>query len=285
MKDLDRNEVYDLRGAREEQLVELIEWLGKQQGSWVGYPVVNLQRADYIRCCSGWWCHGTEEEPTIHISTLFEEDFVLPEKWCIRGCEEFKNWVLGYKNNKANIAGGDEYLYYYTTDPNYLDWDWRDGWYGRTEITFEQFEKYVLNKKEIMEKPKLTITRQALSEIFSHVCPTWQDNIKTILDGGLFNDEFEVPQNLIDRAYNEADGKQIEWLKKYFPQPQPEKMKLIGSFDMYRGLLDTNEVKVSEYNTSDFNLVYSTPNFDIIEEVTIEGDKQLYIGKYNEGRI
>lgn len=143
MKDLDKNEVYGLRGATSEQLEELLDWLRARQQSWYNTQIWQLVSDRYIRY-DGRWVRGSVDTmvPTTHISTLFEDEFVLPEK-----------------------------------------------------------------------------------------------------------------------------------------------MEIRGHYSMSTGVHNYGRIKVDSNNTSTWNLIYSTPDFDIIEEVDVKGNKQLYSGKYNEGRI
>jgi len=74
------------------------------------------------------------------------DDFVLPEKWCIKQSthKEVCDWFNKNGTMVANITGNWTYLNY----PNI------SGYYsdkikpGYTEITFEQFKKYVLKEKD-----------------------------------------------------------------------------------------------------------------------------------------
>ncbi len=80
-----------------------------------------------------------------------ENDFVLPEKWCIQDITKpsvLENWLncLGKNKHFWNFRSGS-YYHFHGVDP--IDCYGRifDGY---TEISFEQFQKYVLN-----EKPKI----------------------------------------------------------------------------------------------------------------------------------
>lgn len=72
----------------------------------------------------------------------------IPEdRWCIKGCVELEEW--GRNNSGVNCAFSFPY-YYYTFDPNLLLWSYSEEEYnvqGYTKITFEEFEKYILNKQ------------------------------------------------------------------------------------------------------------------------------------------
>lgn len=75
-----------------------------------------------------------------------EEDFILPEKWYIVINKDNIDFCKSLKNRELNFNEGYDYVlggYYHTTggiSPN-----------GRTEISFENFKKYVL-KIDLEEK-------------------------------------------------------------------------------------------------------------------------------------
>jgi hypothetical protein len=70
------------------------------------------------------------------------DDFVLPEKWCIKDIPEVKEYFEEY-NNGNYTCNGSAYLHF----PRIKDCCYFKGIVlGYTEITFEQFKKYVLNE-------------------------------------------------------------------------------------------------------------------------------------------
>lgn len=85
--------------------------------------------------------------PTILLSDFLEEEFVLPEKWCIEVTDENRDILNNYRINIKK----------YSITPITYKYMYKDGsgdsftlFYAK-EITFEQFKKYVL-KQETMEK-------------------------------------------------------------------------------------------------------------------------------------
>lgn len=71
----------------------------------------------------------------------------IPKKWYIKGCVELEEW--GRKQKEVNCAFSFPYNYH-THDYNLLIWDYSEyleDVVGYTEITFEEFEKYILNKQ------------------------------------------------------------------------------------------------------------------------------------------
>jgi hypothetical protein len=82
------------------------------------------------------------------------DDFVLPDKWCIRDIPEVKDYFEKY--NKGNYTcRNTAYLHYPRIDRACYHKTIQEGY---TEITFEQFKKYVL--KEDIQEPQQTIESQ-----------------------------------------------------------------------------------------------------------------------------
>jgi len=74
---------------------------------------------------------------------------IVPKKWCIKGCVELEEWGRKKENSGVNCAFSFPY-YYYTFDPNLLIWSYSEQGLkvkNYTEITFEQFQQYILKEK------------------------------------------------------------------------------------------------------------------------------------------
>lgn len=76
------------------------------------------------------------------------DDFVLPEKWCVEinsiNAVELYNYARS-KDDFDYSVGFKGYLINTSKDNTYQHWGKSQN-EGYTEITFEQFKKYVLNK-------------------------------------------------------------------------------------------------------------------------------------------
>lgn len=95
--------------------------------------------------------------PDGHPDKIESKNFVLPEKWCIIGCEELANYQRITLKNEANCSLADSNLYYYNYTPNLDVASW--GFlsclpFDYTEITFEQFKQHVLKQASVVETPK-----------------------------------------------------------------------------------------------------------------------------------
>lgn len=118
------------------------------QNGWISFVVGKTYDADYI---------SDNMYPTWTIQYYVNkypndwqlvEEFTLPEKWCIKGCYEMKHWQKIDMCDQANVVFSPFYNKWYTTsDPKLLIWDMHDCILpGYTEITFDQFKKYVLKQ-------------------------------------------------------------------------------------------------------------------------------------------
>jgi len=93
-------------------------------------------------------CDPSYGDPIIEYNEIdFEEEFILPEKWCIKVTNENQEDITNYFH-RGYTAEIDYYLYVDNNQFHYKSIV-KDEYY--TEITFEQFKKYVL-KQNNMEK-------------------------------------------------------------------------------------------------------------------------------------
>ena len=93
---------------------------------------------------------------------MIKEEFVLPEKWAVaRNIENYR--VLNdWCNSHKGVSGTDSENGYIHSHNYGYSWKGSDGGYyyanlkqkhpDHTEITFEQFKKYVLKQEEVMDK-------------------------------------------------------------------------------------------------------------------------------------
>lgn len=88
-------------------------------------------------------------EPKVEV----KDEFILPEKWFIKSTEETFNTIRNWAAKKLNHPKYKEYNHYHYVSFNYLG-EYRQERHC-TEITFDQFKKYVLkeDKPEIVEYP------------------------------------------------------------------------------------------------------------------------------------
>lgn len=101
MKDLDKTQVYDLRGITEEQARELLDWLVENDRGWAtpesldGYDGFYRAIQEYTSIkhtgIADWFV--SVSKPTTHISTLFEKSYEQQLKEAKKQLEHYKKEV------------------------------------------------------------------------------------------------------------------------------------------------------------------------------------------------
>lgn len=87
-----------------------------------------------------------------------KNQFEIPKRWYIKACEKLHE----YSRNRTNVNGNMEDHYYWWDLKTVDEYDlevWRfsinNPPSGCTEISFEQFEKYILNKENVSKELKV----------------------------------------------------------------------------------------------------------------------------------
>ena len=101
IKDLDRNQIYDLRGITHEQAEELLKWLIKKETRWVNNGILDITQCKYLVFYINRWCLSNEKEPTTHISTLFEPSYEEQLIEAVKRVEILKEKVKQLKEPKV----------------------------------------------------------------------------------------------------------------------------------------------------------------------------------------
>lgn len=109
------------------------------------------------------------------------------------------------------------------------------------------------------------IKRKDLLEIYNNVCDDWKEEItKLVLFQTTAN--IEVNNELIERAYNEADSSQKKLLEKFFKFKEKVNLKNIKSFD---DILKISNKKLSEV------LIFEKPKTE--REVKLNAHSKLLL--------
>lgn len=175
--------------------------------------------------------------PSYSVKEFLKEEFVLPEKWCIKITEEnheilrhyFKN-AFTFKNLYAISV--IDFNYFNAHSSMFIDlktYKWSDGLGILPEITFEQFKKYVL-KEETMEKKIIG---------YKLIKPEYKDAAEKIV--GINNWEvFEKKLNTVSWGYDARNS-----------------LQKAGVLDLWFGKVYEEEFKVGDWvigwHTRNFN--------------------------------
>ena len=106
------------------------------------------------------WISNLKSTKEIHFDQINFEDFVLPEKWCVKPINEYQLKLLGEYFDKTLPISRNPNFYKNLSNTYtniYLGYSGCNGnvihngpSQGYTEITFEQFQKYVLKQENNM---------------------------------------------------------------------------------------------------------------------------------------
>lgn len=167
-------------------------------------------------------------------------EFTLPENWCIRCTEEIYQVLNAWRLSRVDRSTGFD-----SQDIRGL-WvvsSWHDSSYfsftfsipeGYTEITLEQFKKYVLNEKEMNKKR--TITAKEAQDIIDIACPTWQSRLANLWALNIVQrKDIEIVESFYKEMRAACTKKQHELFDKIFgkdPKPFVSSMLKIGEIIM-----------------------------------------------------
>lgn len=143
-----------------------------------------------------------------------EELEILPRKWCVEATKE--NWKILFEWAKFTWDWNERNKYI-TSNKSHMD-SLEEGNY--TEISFETFEKLVLNKttktKPIMSKQKLTVGITDVLEIHKIACPTWKETIAKYLTRVDSDQNITFTQEEVDEMFKAATSSQLPKLEDIF---------------------------------------------------------------------
>lgn len=131
------------------------------------------------------WCSSISNDlPKVDLTEFLKDEFVLPEKWCIRQnlSQEVCDWHRNrFIKSNAKLTGGLTYLLntpssYTSKTPDIhliMSLTIREGY---TEITLEQFKEHVLKQKTKIMKDRL-ITYEQAQQIVDIACSDWKPKL------------------------------------------------------------------------------------------------------------
>lgn len=128
------------------------------QSQWPSFTPGKIYDADYISDYKFTPCTVQKHAEFSPKEWELVEEFLLPTNWCVKSTPEnfdiIKKWLIETDPDKS------EWRFYSKEDNRYITYKYTHCQYipeEYTEITFEQFEKYVLNVETntTMEKQKL----------------------------------------------------------------------------------------------------------------------------------
>jgi hypothetical protein len=155
-----------------------------------------------------------------YFEVIEEELEVLPEKWAIRTTIETRKIINDFMISQGyDGTWNDDYFAHYPfTVGGGSAFGYVRG--GYTEISFETFEKLVLNKeiktKHIMSKQKLTVSITEVLEIHKIACTTWKETIAKYLTRVDSDQNITFTQEEVDKMFEAATSTQLPTLEDIF---------------------------------------------------------------------
>lgn len=160
--------------------------------------------------------------------------FVLPEKWCVEITDENREVLLSWARKQPNyirayeihFRSGNTLLSKHPVDNSYLYVD-KPSVFLKEErqykqITFEQFQQYVLKQEPIKQMKKYknyTVPATDVLKIRAIACRTWKDNLTGYLREMDDNNNVTFSEEQIDAMFNAATDTQRPVLVEIFGEP------------------------------------------------------------------
>jgi hypothetical protein len=170
--------------------------------------------------------------PTVSLLDFIKKEWQLPEKWCVKGnFKEVRDWFS--KNNQYNkyvnyeITYGNCYFHYPKYTNNYVTSHHHYMVQNEyTEITFEQFQKYVLNntkmenkeeivgwkidKKDYLHAANCISTLENIKEDTILTESEWPRSLKKLREAGVLDLWFKEVYTTKEKVLTLSNGKQVK---------------------------------------------------------------------------
>lgn len=195
------------------------KWAGDRNGNYYGYDGNIFWKGTNVYNTISKFIN-TPVVLTIEEFVEMTEGFVLPEKWCIKRNKENDKIVTDFINNYSESTHcyldynqKNPYLHYTKgVSSNDKPWD------NYTEITFEQFKKYVLKTEETMK----TITHTQAQQIIDIACATWKERLFTKWGRKIvFKETIQISDNDYQEMRNACTSEQHQLFDEIFGSDKP----------------------------------------------------------------
>jgi hypothetical protein len=189
-----------------------------------------------------------------------KEEFILPVKWCIKDCKKVTEYGAKRFHHKMGDIWEDAYL---CIDESSGKYNYLKKKYNYTEITFEQFKKYVLKNNNI-ENNKQIIGYKLIK-------PEYKEAAENIVALGV---NWKVGKSFIEVMENNPDDYYTKKLKEagvlelWFEKVYGEEFK-IGDW-----IISTNDIKSIVFKIESINEEYYECENDNFGIVALRKDKE-----------
>ncbi len=160
------------------------------------------------------------------------EGFKLPEVWHLAVTKENISTLEEWRTSGSMFNGGYILSGNHPSLPSYykyhIGYKVSHAPSNSTEITFEQFKKYVLKETNTTVMKAFPITRSQFQSIYDIACSTWKNKIASMVQEklGTFGTECELDYETVKSMFDAASVTQKETLVKIFPNYSNEETVL-----------------------------------------------------------
>lgn len=204
--------------------------------------------------------------PDNHVDK-FKSEFVLPEKWCLKITKENLDFCKSLENNELHYK--KNYNYYVNGYYSAIRSD--SGLYGfssipitHTEITFEQFKKYVLkqdNMSTINIDKRFPFYLQPVNaqKIIDIACSTWKPKLASMWAHNMvLGNSIEISEEFYKEMRNACSVEQHRLFDSIFGKDVENFPYKVGNWIAIDGVV----AKITEINTDSSHIYWikHTPN-------------------------
>lgn len=194
-----------------------------------------------------------------------EQEFTLPEYWHIKVDKDNRKILEKWRTSGGLGGANDGYCLSQGHFDQEFGIDNVKGFWTKekpnsdsTEITTEQFIKYILKKEQVMGST-FKVTRSQLQRIYDIACPTWRLRIKKLAENAIsvFSDECVITFEQVKGMMDACTEEQLPTLQDIFPSYNEDKNVEINEENIHKligvgGALDIR--RGGNYKNKSFHL-------------------------------
>ena len=238
------------------------------------YPIQGINK--YYHCIPHYkqewtFTNGEINLPTQSVKDFLIDAFILPEKWCILRTEENADTVNSFFSKPENNKEG----YLYIDNTGYLISEYLNtcNWIGApsikpdedyTEITFEQFKKYILkqdnmNTINIDKRFPFYLDPRNAQRIIDIACSTWKPKLASMWAHNMvLGNSIEISEEFYKEMRNACSVEQHRLFDSIFGKDVEDFPYKVNDWITINGVV----VKITEINTDSSHIYWikHTPN-------------------------
>lgn len=179
------------------------------------------------------------------VKDFIEEEFVLPEKWCIKDThEEINEWFN--ETRLCNYSGLNMGYMHYPKIRGFGHF-YHKIKEGYTEITFEEFKKYIL-KMDIENRFPFKLKEEDAKRIINIACNTWKTKLSQMWGGDLLmNGHVSISEDFYKEMREACTEEQNKLFDEIFGKDNKIEYKVGDYITVVEGCKNRNGEKGNTY--------------------------------------